>query len=156
MNPNIENHQTHQKEVRQLCDVYQVAENLEDKGTHVICVDDKTGIQATEHAQSKKLMKSGRPEKIEQNYIRHGTTTLIASRSVVKGDVIAPYLGQTRKEQDLVQHLHDVISKDPKASYVFVMDQLNTHKSESLVRFVADQCGISHNLLLAKKVYQVC
>lgn len=94
-------------------------------------------------------MKPGMPEKIEQEYIRHGTTTLIASRNVATGHVIGA-MGPTRKEKDFVHHIRCVIKADPDASYVFVMDQLNTHKSESLVRFVADQCGISQDSLGVK------
>lgn len=39
-----------------------------------------------------------------------------------------------------------LINTDPKASWVFVCDGLNTHKSESLVRLVAEQCGITQDL----------
>lgn len=147
LNPKIEDPETHQKEVKQVCDVYQSAESLDNKGTHVISMDEKTGIQATEHAQPKQLMKPEHPERIEQEYIRHGTTTLIASRDIVTGQIIQPYLGQTRTENDLVHHVHQVISQDPEATYVLIMDQLNTHKSESLVRFVAEQCGILQSSL---------
>lgn len=94
-------------------------------------------------------MKPGMPEKVEQEYIRHGTTTLIASRNVATGHVIGS-MGPTRKEGDFVHHIRGVIKADPDASYVFVMDQLNTHKSESLVRFVAYQCGISQDSLDVK------
>lgn len=51
------------------------------------------------------------------------------------------------QRKDLVHHINHVVAKDPKASYVFVMDQLNTHKPESLVRFVADLCGIPQDTL---------
>ncbi|MDY0404172.1 transposase [Virgibacillus sp. 179-BFC.A HS] len=96
--------------------------------------------------QAKKAMGPGEPEKIEQEYIRYGTTTLIASRNVATGQVMAS-IGPTRKEKDLVFHINQVVAKDPEASYVFVMDQLNTHKSESLVRFVIEQCDIPQDTL---------
>ncbi|MFD1068303.1 transposase [Oceanobacillus locisalsi] len=95
-------------------------------------------------------MKPGKPEKIEQEYIRHGTTTLIASRNVATGQVIDS-IGPTRKEEDFVNHISQVIAEDSEASYVFVMDQLNTHKSESLVRFVAGKCGIPQETLGIKE-----
>ncbi|MCP3776096.1 transposase [Paenibacillus sp. MZ04-78.2] len=81
-------------------------------------------------------------ERIEQEYIRHGTTSLTASRDVVTGKLITPMIQATRNEADFVEHIRQVISLDPAASYLLIMDQLNTHKSESLVRFVAAQCGI--------------
>ena len=40
-------------------------------------------------------------------------------------------------EADFVVHLETTISTDPDAGWVFVVDQLNTHQSESLVRLVA-------------------
>ncbi|HLR68360.1 MAG TPA: transposase [Virgibacillus sp.] len=89
------------------------------------------------------------PEKVEPEYIRHGTTVLIASRDVVTGQVKYT-LGPTRKEEDFVSHISAVVEEDPDASYVFVMDQLNTHKSESLVRFVAAECGIPQDSLGTK------
>ncbi|WP_373893771.1 IS630 family transposase [Virgibacillus sp. CBA3643] len=147
LNPKIEDPETHNKEVKQVCDVYQSAKYLDNKGVRVISIDEKTGIQTTEHAQPKQLMKPGQPERIEQEYIRHGTTTLIASRDIVTGQIIQPYLGQTRTEKDLARHVQQVISQDPEATYVLIMDQLNTHKSESLVRFVAEQCGIPQSTL---------
>ncbi|WP_373893544.1 IS630 family transposase [Virgibacillus natechei] len=123
LNPKIEDPETHQKEVKQVCDVYQSTESLDSKGVRVISIDEKTGIQATEHAQPKQLMKPGQPERIEQEYIRHGTTTLIASRDIVTGQIIQPYLGQTRTEKDLVHHVQQVISQDPESTYVLIMDQ---------------------------------
>lgn len=45
------------------------------------------------------------------------------------------------------EHPHGsrLVETDPKASWTFVCDGLNTHKSESLVRFVAEPCGLSGN-----------
>ncbi|WP_227004017.1 hypothetical protein [Salicibibacter halophilus] len=43
------------------------------------------------------------------------------------------------------------MARDPEASYVFVVDQLNTRQSESLVRFVAEQCGIPQDTLGKKR-----
>ncbi len=42
----------------------------------------------------------------------------------------------------MVEHLKGVLSEDKEANYIFVMDQLNTHKSEMLVKFIAEECGI--------------
>ncbi|MFD1068302.1 helix-turn-helix domain-containing protein [Oceanobacillus locisalsi] len=54
LNPKIEDRETHQKQVQSVYDVYRMANAAEEKGTHVFCVDEKTGIQATEHSKSKK------------------------------------------------------------------------------------------------------
>ena len=112
-----------------------------------MCSDEKTGIQATEHKNPSKPMKRGEVEKIEQEYIRNGTTGLIASRNVCTGEIIAPLIQPTRTEFDFVEHIHAVVDLSPTSKYIFVMDQLNTHKSESLVRLIAQRCNIDEATL---------
>ena len=68
------------------------------------------------------------------------------NRDVVTGQVVAPSCGPTRTEADFAAHIAQTIDSDPDAVWVFVTDQLNTHQSESLVRFVAQQCTISTDL----------
>jgi DDE superfamily endonuclease len=71
---------------------------------------------------------------------------LIANFDVVTGEVITPSLGPTRTEVDFAQHIARTIATDPDASWVFVVDQLNTHQSEALVRLVAQHCGLTADL----------
>ncbi|MFD1403004.1 hypothetical protein [Robinsoniella peoriensis] len=73
---------------------------MEAGGIHVISTDEKTGIQAREHKNPKKSMKPGKPECVDPQYIRHGTTGLLASRNVATGEVIEPLIQPTRKEED--------------------------------------------------------
>jgi transposase len=87
-------------------------------------------------------MKPGLMERREYEYHRDGTLTLIANFEVATGQVIAPTLGPTRTEDDFAGHLRATIDSDPQAQWIFVMDQLNIHKSESLVRLVAEKCEI--------------
>ena len=75
-------------------------------------------------------------------YIRHGTQALIASFSVATGKIIASSVGPTRTEEDFARHIEAVIALDPKAGWIFVVDQLNTHKSETLVKLVARHCDL--------------
>lgn len=58
----------------------------------------------------------------------------------------SPSRGPTRTEADFVAHLTRTIDTDPDGMGVFVMDQLHTQQSESLVRFIADRCGIPDDL----------
>ncbi|RAU92379.1 IS630 family transposase [Paenibacillus sp. YN15] len=145
----------HKQQVKQVCDTYKEASELAGKGVHVLCTDEKTGIQALERAHVTKPMKPGRVERVEQEYIRHGTTSLTATRDVVTGKLIVPMIQATRNETDYVEHIRQVVRLDPSASYLFIMDQLNTHKSESLVRFVAAECGISEEGLGEKGKFGV-
>lgn len=108
--------------------------------------DEMTGIQALERLHPSLPMKPGKPERPEFEYIRHGTQTLIANFEVATGMVIAPSVGQTRTEEDFVEHIRRTIQTDPRAQWIFVMDQLNTHKSEALVRLVAQECQLNIDL----------
>lgn len=116
------------------------------EGGHVISTDEKTGIQALERIQPTKPTKPGLIERIEFEYCRHGTLCLIANFDVVTGQAICPSIGPTRTEEDFAAHIGQTIDTDPEATWVFVLDQLNTHKSESLVRLVADRCGLDDDL----------
>lgn len=105
-----------------------------------------TGIQALERLHPTLPMEPGKPERREFEYIRHGTQTLIANFEVATGMVITPTVGQTRTEDDFVEHISRTIQTDPQAQWIFVMDQLNTHKSEALVRLVAQECTLTIDL----------
>ncbi len=108
--------------------------------------DEKTGIQALERLHPTKPTRPGLTERIEFEYKRHGTLCLIANFDVVTGEAILPSVGPTRSEKDFAEHIKQTIASDPNAPWVFVLDQLNTHKSEALVRLVAERCGIDEDL----------
>ncbi len=79
--------------------------------------------------------------------MRHGTRSFILSRDVVTGQMLAPACGLTRTEADFLAHLQAVITTHPEATrWHVVCDQLNTHQSESLVRWAADLSDIKEVL----------
>jgi transposase len=67
-------------------------------------------------------------------------------REVATGQIIAPSIGATRTEADFLAHLKQTVAVDYKGVWIFITDQLNIHQSESLVRWVAEVCGISEDL----------
>lgn len=142
----LENPEIYEADVRNVCETYRGATELHQQGAHVVCTDEKTGMQAVERKCATKPMKPGLIELREFEYIRHGTQCLIANFHVATGRVVAPTVGQTRTEEDFVAHIEQTIDTDPEASWIFVVDQLNTHMSPSLVRLVADRCGIDDDL----------
>jgi transposase len=91
-------------------------------------------------------MLPGLVERREFEYIRHGTQTLMANREVATGKVIAPSISPTRTEEDVVGHIKRTMALAPDAEWIFIVEQLNTHQSDSLVRFVADPCGLATEL----------
>ena len=142
----LEDPEQYQAAVENVCDTYHKAPELSEQDVHVVSTDEKTGMQATERKFPSKPTKPGQIERIEGEYIRHGTLCLIASFHVVSGVVIASRIGPTRTEDDFAEHIQCTVDIDPCASWIFVSDQLNTHKSEALVRFVAERCGIDDDL----------
>ena len=119
---------------------------LETLGTHVLSTDEMTGIQALERAAPTLPMRPGQVERREFEYVRHGTQSLIANFQVATGQVSQPSIGPTRTEADFAAHSERTIAADPAAGYLFIVDQLNIHQSESLVRLVAEQCGITDDV----------
>ena len=129
-----------------VCDTYAIAQAIEEEGVHVVSTDEKTGMQALERVAPKKPARPGLTERIESEYKRHGTLCLIANFMVATGRVEAATIGPTRTEEDFVAHVAQTIDTDPDGGWVWVADQLNTHKSESLVVLVAERCGITEDL----------
>ena len=137
---------TFDAEVKTVCDLYVAAPTLYQQGTHLVSLDEKTGIQALERKHPTRPMKPSQVELQEFEYIRHGTLALIANLEVATGQVITPSLGPTRTEKDLVAHIRQTIATDPDAGWIFIVDQLNIHQSEGLVRLVAEACQIDIDL----------
>ena len=96
-------------------------------------------------------VRPGTAEKIEFEYKRHGTLCLIANFIVATGRVEEATIGPTRNEADFAAHLGRTIDTDPDAPWIFIVDQLNTHQSEALVRLVAERCGLDDDLGLKGK-----
>ena len=109
--------------------------------------DELTGVQALERKHPGLPMAPGKVERVEFEYIRHGTRSFILSRDVVTGQLLAPFCGPTRTEADFLVHVQNVVATDPAAlRWHFVVDNLNTHCSESLVRWVAQESDLDIDL----------
>jgi hypothetical protein len=136
-----------QERSEKVCETYLQAPGLAaaEQPTHTFSVDEKTGIQALERAAPDLPMQEGSCAKLEYEYIRHGTLCLLAAMCVVTGKIF-PWLNATRTEEDFAYFIWQLLATDPSASWVFVADNLNTHCSESLVRLVAELCGIEEDL----------
>lgn len=109
--------------------------------------DELTGVQALERKHANLPMTVGKVERREFEYLRHGTRTFMLNFDVVTGAVVAASCGPTRTEADFLAHLKQTVATDPEASrWHFVVDNLNTHMSESLVRWVAQVSGVKQDL----------
>lgn len=112
------------------------------KNRHLVSVDEKTGIQALYRKEAP--MKKGRSKRQEYEYKRNGTTTLIAAQDVSNGKIIHAHLGPTRNEDDFLKFCQQVEASFPKEDEViFLADQLNIHKSASLVEWIAREIAFT-------------
>jgi transposase len=139
--------QKFQTEVENVCRTYLEAPvKAATDGTHTVSVDEATSLQAIERNAPDKPAQPDRVPKQEFEYTRHGTTTLTAGLDVVMGTIVCPTLEATRTEPEFVAHIARTVDTDPTGEWIFVVDRLNTHMSESLVRFVAERCGLPDTL----------
>jgi transposase len=126
--------------------LYHQAQELHEQGIHLISIDEKTGIQAIERDYPTQPAETGQVERVEYNYDRHGTQALIANFEVATGKIISPTVEDTRTEVDFLLHLQQTVKNDPDGKWIFISDQLNTHKSASLVEWVAKECRVEEDL----------
>jgi len=133
--------------VTDLCTLYREAPERAADGERVISTDELTGVQALERSHPDLPMTPGQVRRREFEYIRHGTQSFIVNRDVVTGQIIVPSCGPRRTEADFAAHIARTLASDPQATrWHFVVDNLNTHQSESLVRLVAAHEGSTADL----------
>ena len=140
----IENEEEYNRQVTTVCQLYNDAPKLHEEGVHVLSCDEKTGIQALERKITP--MKPGQIERQDSSYERHGTQCLIGNFEVATGRIIFPTIGDTRTEQDFAAHIEQTINTDSDGEWIFIMDNLNTHQSETLVCSIARRLGITDDL----------
>jgi hypothetical protein len=133
--------------VTDICQLYRQAPDLAAQGEVIYTTDELTGVQALERKYPDQPCAPGRPKRREFEYIRHGTRSFIISRDVVSGQIVAPSCGASRTEADFVAHIARTIAQHPTARRIrFVVDNLNIHQSEGLVRLVADESDLAIEL----------
>lgn len=94
----------------------------------VLCVDEKSQIQALERTQPGLPMKKGRCGTMTHDYKRHGTTTLFAALNVLEGTVIGS-CGSRHRHQEYLQFLRKLDRETPPALDLhLVVDNYATHK----------------------------
>jgi hypothetical protein len=125
-----------------ICQLYLNAPSFHEQGRLVFSSDEKTGMQILERKYPTRPAKPGHLEKREFEYIRHGTRALLTTFCVPTGQVVWN-LGQTRTSVDWVRHLEHVTKQfAPMKKYDWVVDNLNTHWSLDVCRWVAECSGI--------------
>jgi len=113
--------------VEKLTDVVGVYLNPPDKAV-VLCVDEKSQIQALDRTQPGLPLKPGRCGTQTHDYVRHGTTTLFAALNVLDGKVIGQCLPRHR-HQEFLKFLRTVDAEFPPTLELhLILDNYGTHK----------------------------
>ncbi len=113
--------------VKKLRDVVGLYLNPPDKAL-VLCVDEKSQIQALDRTQPALPLRTGHVETRTHDYVRHGTTTLFAALNVLEGTVIGSCKPRHRHEEFL-EFMAEVDRKVPRRREIhIVLDNYGTHK----------------------------
>jgi hypothetical protein len=127
--------------------VYKDAPEKAKQGQRFESVDEMTGVQALERKHPGLPMLPGKVERVEFEYVRHGTLSFTCNFDVVTGKLAGCKACKTRNEKDFAEHIKNRVDSDPFVSqWHFICDNLNTHMSESLVCYVAEESDININL----------
>jgi transposase len=103
----------------------------------VLCVDEKSQIQALDRTQPILPMMPGVPERRTHDYSRHGTTTLFAALNIATGKVIGE-LHRRHRSKEFLQFLRTIDEAVPgKLDLHLVMDNYGTHKTPTVRRWLA-------------------
>ena len=140
LNPKVESAAELEAQTAEIGGIYEKAQELAAQGIKLYATDECTGMQAKERLNADRPMKKGKGRGVEFEYIRHGTLALIANFEIATGRIESSTIKETRTEADFAGHLRKTVAGAPQASgWWFVMDQLNTHQSASLVTIVAEK-----------------
>jgi len=101
----------------------------------VLCVDEKTGIQALDRTQPLLPLSAKKPRSWTNEYVRHGTQTLLAALEIASGKVVA-HVKQRRTAANFLRFLKDVIAAFPACELHMILDNLNIHKNEAARRWL--------------------
>ncbi len=103
----------------------------------VLCVDEKSQIQALDRTQPLLPMGFGYAEGVTHDYVRHGTTTLFAALDITSGKVLAQCKRRHRHQEFLrfLRHIEQNVPKD--LDIHMVIDNYATHKHQKVKRWLA-------------------
>jgi transposase len=106
----------------------------------VLCVDEKSQMQALDRTQPLLPLGPGRPERRSHDYVRHGTSSLFAALMVRTGVVIGECHRRHRHQEFIkfLKTIDDVITatEPPDAAVHLVLDNYATHKTPAVQRWL--------------------
>ena len=124
------------KFVEKVKDIVGLYLNPPDKAL-VLCVDEKSQIQALDRTQPGLPMKRGRAGTMTHDYKRHGTTTLFAALNLLDGKVIGKCMPKHRQEEFL-KFLRKINKETPKnLDLHLVVDNYGSHKTPKVRQWIS-------------------
>lgn len=103
----------------------------------VLCIDEKSQVQALERAQPILPLRPGVPERQTHDYERHGVTNLYAALNVASGKVIGACAGRHR-QQEYIEFLKLVDRNSPKRKLLhLIVDNASSHDTKAVREFLA-------------------
>lgn len=96
----------------------------------VLCVDEKPSIQALDRTQPLLPLRAKKPRTWTNEYVRHGTQTLLAALEIATGKVVA-HVRDRRTTLDFLSFMDEVVKSYPARELHVVLDNLNIHKNEA-------------------------
>src|SRR6202048_240299 len=124
------------KFLEKLTDVVGLYMNPPDKAL-VLCLDEKSQIQALDRTQHRLPLKKGRCGTMTHDYKRNGTTTLFAALNVLDGTVIGKCMPRHR-HREFLRFLNQIEAKVPVGKIVHViLDNYAAHKHPKVVEWLA-------------------
>jgi len=105
------------------------------KGALVLCVDEKTQIQALDRTQPTLPIKPGKAQRMTHDYKRNGTTSLYAALEVATGEVTGSCYPQHR-HQEFLAFLNQLVRAYPRRPLHVVLDNSSTHSTPEVARWL--------------------
>jgi transposase len=101
----------------------------------VLCVDEKSGIQALDRTQPGLPLRATRPRTWTNEYVRHGTQALLAALDIATGRVIG-HVKDRRTSTNFLRFMNDVVAAFPNRDLHVILDNLNIHKNAAAQRWL--------------------
>lgn len=107
----------------------------------VVCVDEKTAIQALDRTQPGLPMRAGRPERQSVEYVRHGTVSLLAALEVQTGKVQGRCVARHTSEE-FVRFLDEAVVGRRRRQVHLILDNLSAHKTAAVKAWLAEHPNV--------------
>lgn len=107
-----------------------------EKAAAVLCVDEKSQIQALDRTQPLLPLRPGQPERRTHDYVRHGTATLFAALDIATGEVAGRSYARHR-HQEFLKFLQLIARRYPRGEVHLLLDNYRTHKHPEVTAWLA-------------------